>query len=98
MKIKLIFLVVFLFAGCASLATKNENGYPPKVVENIITGCEKTSAVPKICPCLAEKVQKKFSYEEFVKIEKAMEKGNTPEEFTEVAQESVKQCNIEMKK
>ena len=98
MKIKLILLIAFLFVGCTSLVTKNENGYPKKVVENIISGCEKTSAAPKICPCLAEKVQKGFSYEEFVKIEKAMEKGKTPKEFTELAKESVKQCATEMKK
>ena len=94
MKLKLLLLTAFLLSGCAALAPKNDNGYPPKVVENIVSGCEKTSAVPKICPCMAEKVQKKYSYEEFVKIDKAIASGKTPADFQKFAGEAAKECAI----
>lgn len=98
MKITLIALTLFLLAGCAALAPKNENGYPAQVVKNIISGCEKTASAKEICPCMAEKLQKKYSFKEFAEIEKAIGKGQTPQEFQNFAKEAAQQCATQINK
>ena len=98
MKIKLTIIAVFLLAGCTALSPRNENGYPPAVVENVISSCEKTAGATKICPCMAEKVQKRFPYDEFVEIDKKLAKGETPKEFAEFAKVAAQECANEIKK
>ncbi|NNE97922.1 MAG: hypothetical protein HKN25_02750 [Pyrinomonadaceae bacterium] len=98
MKVKLILLTAFLSIGCTSLLPKNEHGYPYRVVENIISGCEKTAAIKEVCPCMAEKLQKKYSFDEFVKIEKSITNGKTPRDFQKFATRSARQCAVNVKR
>ena len=63
---------------------KEKNEYPADVVQTFMNSCEANSGGrTKVCACMLEKIQEKYTLEEFSTLEVKMQAGKTPEEFLE---------------
>ena len=108
MKITSTMFIAFLLVGCSSLVpdqnpelkpkndqptrveTKNE--YPPKVVKAFVDSCKKTAEKPKACPCLAEKIQERFTHEEFMEEEKIIASGKPSKTLLDFMKKAIPEC------
>ena len=73
-----IILASTILTGCGP----KKNDYPSDVTQNFMNSCEETSGGDqKMCSCLLDKIQEKYTFEEFSAIEVKMQAGQTPEEF-----------------
>lgn len=92
-KISFLFAALCLIYGCGSGKT-----YPEQVKQNFINGCAaKVKGNTGICDCLFEKIQNKYSYIEYVKIEEKMKGGQTPQEFLHFIDSVTLSCYKELK-
>jgi hypothetical protein len=63
-------------------ACNTKYDYPADVTQNFMNSCQMTSGGnQEICSCLLDKIQKKYTYEEFSAIEVKMQAGQTPSDF-----------------
>jgi hypothetical protein len=92
----LLFVSVF---ACSPKDTKLENAqetkkaYPKEVVEAFLASCERSSGGKRdICGCLLEKIQGRYSFEEFSGIEEKMKAGETPDDFIEFTGKARTEC------
>ena len=83
---------------CGSVAPKNESGYPDKVVENFVRECEKSGSDIESCKCFSEKIQAKYTYQEFAEIEKDLLAGEPNEEFLKSLNKIRQECADHAKK
>jgi hypothetical protein len=76
-KVVFIFLCEVLLIACGDSKT-----YPGEVKQNFINGCApKVKGNTALCSCLFEKIESKYSFSEYVKIEAQMKAGQTPQDF-----------------
>ncbi|MFS4467822.1 hypothetical protein [Maribacter sp. 2210JD10-5] len=85
--------LIIVFTAC-----KNENGYPKAVVDNIVNGCKRQARGNDggLCDCMAEKVQEKYTYEEFKEVENKMASGKQDKAFMEFAEWAKNECGAEI--
>lgn len=77
-------------AGNASVSARNE--YPDEVVEEFIKSCEAAGSDKRFCRCVLDKVQGKYTFEEFSVIESKINAGQTPDEFVEFTGKARAEC------
>jgi hypothetical protein len=63
------------------------NPYPEDVVANFVTAC-RTNAAESICTCAIDKIQRRFTLDEFRGFEQRMAQGQSPKELID----SVAEC------
>jgi len=83
-----LFYVIALVAvlGCndknkKDVETKVEKGYPPYIIKSFMNGCSEDSTHPDvtqtlICSCLMEKIQIKYTLDEYLKLSKEQSGAN----------------------
>lgn len=68
------------------------NEYPENVVDEFIKSCEAAGSDRTFCRCVLDKVQGKYTFEEFSVIESKMNAGQTPDEFVEFTGKARAEC------
>lgn len=67
----------------SSPAQSKKDAYPQEVVDEFVRSCQKAGSSAKLCTCLIDKVQEKYSFEDFNVIELKLSSGDPPDEFIE---------------
>lgn len=72
--------------------SSQKGAYPPAVVEEFVTSCEDAGSDRKFCTCVLEKIQGRYSFEEFSEIESKLMAGSPVEEFAEFTGKARAEC------
>ena len=71
----------------------SESGrYPDSVAEEFVKSCERSGSSRAFCSCVFEKVQERYTFEEFSVIESKIIAGQTPEDFVEFSGKARAAC------
>jgi len=73
--------LLVLAAACGGAS---RDVYPPDVVDNFMRGCTARSA-PATCRCALDKLQDRFSVDEFKGFESRLRQGEVPKEMADAA-------------
>ena len=85
-----ILFASFILTSCGT----KKNDYPANVTQNFMNSCQTTSGGDQnLCSCLLEKIQEKYTFEEFTAIEVKMQTGKTPSEFLDFVGKAKAECN-----
>jgi hypothetical protein len=68
---------VVMAAGCKG---GPPNPYPEDVVRNFVTAC-RSNAAESVCECAIDRIQRRFTLDEFKAFEDRMARGETPKEL-----------------
>ena len=69
-----------LFSAC-NLNTNSKNEYTSDLIQNFMNSCVISGGNQEICSCALEKIEKKYTREEFSAIEVKIKAGQTPQDF-----------------
>lgn len=69
-----------------------KKAYPQEVEDEFLRSCQSAGSSPKFCGCVFDKIQGKYSLEEFSVIELKLSSGNPPDEFVEFTGRAKAQC------
>ena len=73
-----------------NVSAKNE--YPENVVDEFVKSCESAGSDRTFCTCVLDKVQGKYTFEEFSVIESKINAGQAPDEFVEFTGKARAEC------
>jgi len=76
-------------------AAANSTGnreYPRSTADAFLESCEKAGSNSAFCACVFEKVQAKYTFEEFSVIESKLVAGTPPEDFVEFTGKARAEC------
>ena len=73
-------------------APGTNDAYPQEVVDEFLKSCQGAGSSAKLCACLIDKIQEKYSFEEFSVMELKLRSGNPPEEFVEFTGRAKARC------
>jgi hypothetical protein len=80
-------------ANSASAANSNTSGaYPQSAKDAFLNSCEEAGSDQAFCNCVFEKVQAKYTFEEFSVIESKIVAGTPPEDFVEFTGKARAEC------
>lgn len=103
-KVALLILVFcFSLVACAgkvgnantasNVASNGASGeYPQEVKDAFLSSCVGAGSDAMFCACVLDKVQKKYSLEEFTAIESKLKAGSPPQEFVEFTGKARAEC------
>jgi hypothetical protein len=100
LKITIVFLLLAL-SGCGGDITNNvnsgnssniKNEYPQEVADAFLQSCQGAGSKPERCSCVLDKIQRKYTFEEFSVLETKMRAGRTPDEFLEFSGKARAEC------
>ena len=77
-------------AANANVSASNE--YPDEVEAEFIRSCEVAGSNRTFCRCVLDKVQGKYTFEEFSAIESKINAGEPPDEFVEFTEKARAEC------
>jgi hypothetical protein len=66
--------------------------YPQAVVDEFLSSCESAGSARTFCRCVLDKVESKYSLEEFSVIESKITAGEPPDEFVEFTGKARAEC------
>lgn len=66
--------------------------YPQAVADEFLKSCETAGSDLNFCKCIFDKIQDKYSFEEFSVIESKISAGTPPDEFVEFTGRARAQC------
>jgi hypothetical protein len=69
-----------------------KNEYPPEVVDAFLKSCEGAGSRRELCSCILDKIQRKYTFEEFSVLETKMRAGRTPDDFLEFSGKARADC------
>jgi hypothetical protein len=93
-KLITIFGAIFFASLISTSCGPKKHDYPSDVTQNFMNSCQETSGGDqKMCSCLLDKIQEKYSYEEFSAIEVKMQAGQTPQEFLDFVGKARAECS-----
>ncbi len=76
-----------------SVAAPSAGGaYPEEVRDEFLKSCQGAGSDVKLCTCLLDKIQAKYSFEEFTVMELKLSSGDPPEEFVQFVGGAKAQC------
>lgn len=88
---KLIWVTMFVILIFTACSSKNE--YPADVVQSWTNLClTEPGSNAEMCSCLMDKVQKKYTYEEFKGLEEKMKAFQAPSDFIAFTNEAKAKC------
>lgn len=73
--------------------SKTEHQYPENVRQNFINSCLQNGGSQQTCSCVYDKIQRRFTFEEYVKIESEIISGQMPEYFNNFISNAKSECN-----
>jgi hypothetical protein len=76
--------------GNAKTGAPNE--YPIEVLNAFMDSCKKSGGKQETCLCVFEKVQQKYTFEEYSVLEAKMAGGQAPEDFLEFVGKARAEC------
>jgi hypothetical protein len=76
-------LVFLVLCGCRG---GPPNPYPSEVVETFVASC-RTNAPESVCRCAIDRIQRRWTLEEFKAFEARMADGEVPKELVDTAAE-----------
>ena len=79
-------------ATVAASSSDTKIAYPQAVANEFLRSCQAAGSEAKFCACVFDKVQNKYSFEEFSVIEAKISAGTPPEEFVEFTGRARAQC------
>lgn len=88
--LKLMVILVLFLSSCMN----GKNEYPAAVTQDFMNSCEESSGGDvNGCACLLDKIQEKYTIEEFNIIETKMSVDQTPSDFLEFIGKAKAECN-----
>jgi hypothetical protein len=81
--------------GASNTAPANSSAsreYPRETADAFLESCEEAGSTGSFCTCVFEKVQAKYTFEEFSVIESKLIAGTPPEEFVEFTGKARAEC------
>jgi hypothetical protein len=75
--------VVLLGLLAAACGGGPPNPYPDEVVQNFVTAC-RTSAPESVCTCSIDRIQRRFTLDEFREYEARLAQGDMPKELIDL--------------
>lgn len=69
-----------------------DRAYPQETVDAFLKSCESAGSDRTFCTCVFEKVQAKYTLEEFAAIEEQIQSGEPSEEFVEFSEKARAEC------
>lgn len=91
-KYLLLSLTFFLATSCGGNGD-NKKQYPAELTQNFMNACTLNGGEQEMCSCLLEKIQEKYTLEEYSAIETKIQFGKTPDEFLEFLGKARVQCS-----
>ena len=82
-------------SAVTNTAAANSNGsreYPEETEDAFLDSCEDAGGTEPFCTCVFEKVEEKYTFEEFSVIESKLVAGTPPEEFVEFTGKARAEC------
>lgn len=67
-------------------------GYPKSTADAFLKSCEEAGSDRTFCTCVFDKVQAKYTFEEFTAIEAQLVDGDPPDEFIEFTGKAREEC------
>ena len=86
-----IFSTVLGLLAITSCNTKND--YPPSATQNFMNSCQTSGGTQEFCSCALDKIQRKYTYEEFSTIELKIKVGQAPEKFLDFVGKARAECS-----
>lgn len=68
-------------------------GYPKSTADAFLKSCEDAGSERTFCTCVFDKVQAKYTFEEFAAIEAQLVDGEPPDEFLEFTGKAREECS-----
>lgn len=82
--------ILILLSSCGP----KKHDYPSDVTQNFMNSCQSTSdGNQKMCSCVLDKIQEKYTYEEFSSIEVKILAGQIPAEFLDFVGKARAECS-----
>jgi hypothetical protein len=79
-----------------SQASPAKHEYPAAAAENFVDSCAASSdGKRELCLCVLDKVQQKYTFEEFSRMDEEMQAGETPSEFLDFMGKARAECTKE---
>ena len=78
--------------GNSAANAQEQGGYPQEVKDEFLKSCVGAGSNAMFCACMLDKVQSKYSLEEFTTIESKITAGSPPEEFVEFSGKARAEC------
>lgn len=79
-------------AAPAANSNSQAAGYPQETQDAFMDSCESAGSDEAFCTCVLEKLQAKYSLEEFTAIEKQIKSGETSKDFIEFSTKARAEC------
>jgi hypothetical protein len=86
--------MVTVLAGCGGGGGGGED-FPPEVVNEFLASCEAQGTSREVCQCALDKLEDKYSIEEFREEAVKLSQGEASEEFTQDIVSSSFECQQE---
>lgn len=72
--------------------SSTNRAYPQETVDAFLKSCESAGSDRTFCTCVFEKVQAKYTLEEFAAIEEQIQSGEPSEEFIQFSEKARAEC------
>jgi hypothetical protein len=93
-KIMTIFGAILFASFILTSCSPKKHDYPADVTQNFMNSCQSTSGGDqKGCSCLLDKIQEKYTFEEFSAIEVKILAGQTPSDFLDFVGKARAECS-----
>jgi hypothetical protein len=80
-------------AASKPVSTPSTTAYPKETVDAFLKSCQGAGSDLPFCTCVLNKIQAKYSFEEFKALESKLAEGVPPEEFLEFTTRSRTDCS-----
>ena len=94
-----LFVIFFSLAGCSRMrdALQGTNSsvigpYPQAVRDEFMKGCTGAGSEAGYCSCVLDKVEKKYTLNEFREIESKLKAGTPPDDFVQFGAKAKAEC------
>jgi hypothetical protein len=79
-------------SGSSNKSADGKNEYPQEVADAFVKSCQGSGAKAEVCSCMLDKMQHKYTFEEFTVIETKMRAGRTPDDVLEFMGKARAEC------
>ena len=92
--LKVFNLTIIEFLLFASCSQELKNEYPIIATQNFMNSCQRSGGSQDNCACMLDKIQRKYTFQEFTPIEKKVNQNQSPKDFQEFVKLSKVECLI----
>lgn len=88
--------VAVVMAACGGGNGAGGTDYPPEVTENFLASCTQAGTSQEVCQCALDKLEDKYSLEEFTREAVKLQQGEPSDEFSQDIVSFSLQCQQEV--